>query len=90
MTPQDIEEKRRRAAIAQDRATMPFDFGVSPVVASSPEPPSRPSSPVWETYWRQEGIRYLGNDLPKLPDAMERFRHAFELGYLACRRIEKR
>jgi hypothetical protein len=36
--------------------------------------------PLWKQAWKTEGIRYLGPDGNGAIDAMERFRHAFELG----------
>lgn len=36
--------------------------------------------PLWKQVWKTDGIRYLGPDGNGVIDAMERFRHAFELG----------
>ena len=46
--------------------------------------------PLWKRYWKTEGVRALNPDSSVITDAMERFRLAFELGYMACRRIEKK
>jgi hypothetical protein len=75
------EEKRRRKAIASDRSTIPLDF-------ETPSPVSDPSDPLWKQVWKTEGIRWLGPQGNGVIDAMERFQHAFELGYQACHRVE--
>ena len=48
----------------------------SPLPASSSQP-----DPLWKRVWRTEGIRYLGREGNGVIDAMERFEHAFMLGY---------
>jgi hypothetical protein len=83
---QSIEEKRRRKAILRDRSTIPMDFSAPPqrLCASAREssvPASDPSEPLWKRVWRTEGIRYLGREGNGVIDAMERFEHAFMLGY---------
>ena len=91
------EEKRRKAAILRDRDTVPMDFSAppprlcvfaDPAVASHPlragessVPASDPSDPLWKRVWKTEGIRYLGREGNGVIDAMERFEHAFMLGY---------
>ena len=42
--------------------------------------PNNEQDPLWKQVWKQEGVRYLGDKLPQMPDAMDRFKHAFELG----------
>jgi hypothetical protein len=81
------EEKRRRAAIARDRETLPFDFDqpFDPI----DNPGAYAEDPIWKRYWKTEGIRAVNPDGSIISDAMERFRQAFELGYMACRKIEK-
>jgi hypothetical protein len=76
------EEKRRRAAILKDSETMPLDFDpvTNPGVYAEDE--------VWKRFWKTEGIRALHADGSVITDQMERFRQAFELGYMACRKIE--
>jgi len=82
-TPYDrIEEKRRKETITLDRSTMPFDF--DPIF----HPGSYAEDPVWKRYWKTEGIRQVNSDGSIITDQMERFRLAFELGYMACRKIE--
>jgi len=44
--------------------------------------PNDPSDPLWKKIWKSEGIRFLGRG-NRIPDAMERFEHAFLLGYEA-------
>jgi len=83
---QSAEDKRRHAAILGDRDTIPMDFGANPqrLCASAREssvPASDPSEPLWKRVWRTEGIRYLGREGNGVIDAMERFEHAFMLGY---------
>lgn len=75
------EEKRRRTAILRDRDTVPMDF--SAPITHSPSPISDPSDPdpLWKQIWKTEGIRYLGREGNGVIDAMERFEHAFMLGY---------
>jgi hypothetical protein len=41
------------------------------------------NDPLWKREWKREGIRFLGRDNNPQPDAMERFEHAFLLGYQA-------
>lgn len=83
---QAAEEKRRRAAITGDRATIPMDFSAPAprLCASAREssaPASDPSDPLWKRIWKTEGIRWLGPRGDGVIDAMERFEHAFMLGY---------
>ena len=73
------EEKRRKAAILRDRATIPMDF--SAPVTHSPSPIPDPTDPLWKQIWKTEGIRYLSREGNGVIDAMERFEHAFMLGY---------
>ena len=40
-----------------------------------------PTDPLWKKVWKREGIRFLGRGNNPQPDAMERFEHAFLLGY---------
>ena len=77
------EEKRRKAAITRDHDTLPFDFDVLT------NPGIYAEDPIWKRYWKTEGIRAVNPDGTIIHDAMERFRQAFELGYMACRKIEK-
>lgn len=42
-----------------------------------------PTDALWKREWKREGIRFLGRGNNALPDAMERFEHAFLLGYEA-------
>jgi hypothetical protein len=44
---------------------------------------SDPTDPLWKKVWKEHGIRFLGRGNNPLPDAMERFEHAFLLGYKA-------
>jgi hypothetical protein len=74
---QSAEDKQRRAAIAQDRNTIPMDF------STGPKPEHDPSDPLWKRVWKTEGIRYLGRNGNGVIDAMERFERAFMLGYRA-------
>jgi hypothetical protein len=74
------EEKRRRTAILRDRDTVPMDF--SAPSSQLPTPSSQPD-PLWKQIWKTEGIRYLGREGSGVIDAMERFEHAFMLGYRA-------
>lgn len=83
---QSAEDKRRRAAIMGDRDTIPMDFSApsSRLCASAREssaPTSDPVDPLWKRIWKTEGIRWLGPREDGMPDAMERFEHAFMLGY---------
>ena len=80
------EEKRRKAAITRDRDTLPFDFNDTFDVLTNPGAYSE--DPIWKRYWKTEGIRAVNADGSIITDAMERFRQAFELGYMACRKIE--
>ena len=79
------EEKRRKAAITRDRDTIPMDFGGFDIVKN---PGAYAEDPIWKRYWKTEGIRAVNADGSIITDAMERFRQAFELGYMACRKIE--
>ena len=83
------EEKRRKAAIARDRDTIPMDFGAPAPFDPIDNPGSYAEDPIWKRYWKTEGIRAVNSDGSIITDAMERFRQAFELGYMACRKIEK-
>ena len=74
------EEKRRKAAILRDRATIPMDFDAKSRVESRASSAGE-SDPLWKRVWRTEGIRYLGREGNGVIDAMERFEHAFMLGY---------
>ena len=86
----DPEEKRRRAAIIRDHSTIPLDFGATEAAAFDPidNPGAYAEDPLWKRFWKCEGIRAVNPDGTIITDAMERFRSAFELGYLACRKIE--
>ena len=88
-TTTDHEEKRRREAIIKDLNTIPLDFGAS---GAEFDPIDNPGiyaeDPIWKRYWKVEGIRAVNADGSIITDAMERFRQAFELGYMACRKIE--
>lgn len=77
---ESAEEKRRKAAILRDRATIPMDFSAPPprLCASAGD---QSSDPLWKRVWKTEGIRYLGREGNGVIDAMERFEHAFMLGY---------
>jgi hypothetical protein len=83
----DPEEKRRHAAIISDRSTIPLDFGAQPF-----DPIKNPGiygeDPLWKRFWKTEGVRALNADSTIITDAMERYRLAFEAGYMACRQIE--
>jgi hypothetical protein len=81
---QSIEEKRRRKAILKDRSTIPMDFSSPPqrLCASAGDQSSDPD-PLWKQIWKTDGIRYLGREGNGVIDAMERFEHAFMLGYRA-------
>jgi hypothetical protein len=76
------EEKRRRAAITRDKDTIPMDFGAESKV-EGPGPKVDETDPLWKQIWKTEGIRYLGREGSGVIDAMERFEHAFMLGYRA-------
>lgn len=82
------EEKRRKAAITRDRETLPFDFGAPAAFDPIENPGVYAEDPVWKRYWKTEGIRALNPDNSVITDQMEKFRVAFELGYMACRKIE--
>lgn len=81
------EAKRRKVAITRDRDTIPMDFGGFDIVKN---PGTYAEDPLWKRYWKTEGVRALNADNTVITDAMERFRLAFELGYMACRRLEKK
>jgi len=83
------EEKRRRAAITHDKGTIPLDFGAPAPFDPIENPGIYAEDPIWKRYWKTEGIRAVNADGSIISDAMERFRQAFELGYMACRKIEK-
>jgi hypothetical protein len=83
-TPETAEEKRRRAAITRDRDTLPMNFDIVE------NPGIYAEDPLWKRYWKTEGVRALNPDGSVITDAMERFRLAFELGYMACRKLEKK
>ena len=76
---QAAEDKRRHAAIMGDRNTIPMDF--SAPIPHSPSPITDPTDPLWKQIWKTEGIRWLGPRGDGVIDAMERFEHAFMLGY---------
>jgi len=76
---QAAEDRRRREAILSDRSTMPMDF--SPLPSSELPSTSSHPDPLWKRVWRTEGIRWLGPRNDGVIDAMERFEHAFMLGY---------
>lgn len=78
---QSAEDKRRYAAIMGDKDTIPMDF--SAPITDSPSPIHDMSEPLWKQIWKTEGIRYLGRGGHGVIDAMERFEHAFMLGYRA-------
>jgi hypothetical protein len=82
---QSAEDKRRHAAILGDRDTIPMDFSSPPPRLCAPAGDQSSSSqpdPLWKRVWRTEGIRYLGRHVGiGVIDAMERFEHAFMLGY---------
>jgi len=46
--------------------------------------------PLWKRVWRTLGIRWLGPRGDGCADAMERFQHAFELGYAAHEELVRR
>ena len=79
---QSAEDKRRHAAILGDRDTIPMDFGAESKV-EGPGPKVDETDPLWKQIWKTEGIRYLGREGSGVIDAMERFEHAFMLGYRA-------
>jgi len=56
---------------------------------SAKAPQYDPTDPLWLRVWKMEGIRFLGDRLPALPDAMERFQHAFELGRIYALSIKE-
>jgi len=85
---QEAEEKRRRRAITADRDTIPMDFGAPEPFDPIDNPGSYAEDPIWKRFWKTEGIRFVSANGVPVSDPMERFRHAFELGYHACRRIE--
>jgi hypothetical protein len=76
------EEKRRRAAITRDKDTIPMDFGAESKVEGLGLKVDE-TDPLWKQIWKTEGIRYLGREGSGVIDAMERFEHAFMLGYRA-------
>jgi hypothetical protein len=81
---QSAEDKRRHAAILGDRDTIPMDFSAPPQRLRAPAGDQSSSSqpdPLWKRVWKTEGIRYLGREGSGVIDAMERFEHAFMLGY---------
>jgi len=83
------EAKRRKVAITGDKETLPMDFGEFAGFDVIDNPGSYAEDPIWKRYWKTEGIRAVNPDGSIITDAMERFRQAFELGYLACRKLEK-
>lgn len=85
---EELEERRRRKTIVADRDTIPMEFGASEPFHPIDNPGAYADDPLWKRFWKTEGIRALNPDGTIITDAMERFRVAFELGYLACRRIE--
>jgi hypothetical protein len=86
---QQAEEKRRRKAITDDRDTIPMDFGTAVPFDPIDNPGSYADDPIWKRFWKTEGIRFIDATGNPVSDPMERFRYAFELGYMACRKIEK-
>jgi hypothetical protein len=76
------EERRRKKSIEADRNTIPFDFD------QITNPGIYAEDPIWKRYWKTDGIRAVNADGSVITDQMERFRQAFELGYMACRKIE--
>jgi hypothetical protein len=85
---EELEERKRRKAIISDRDTIPMEFGATEPFDPIDNPGAYADDPLWKRFWKTEGIRALNSDGTIITDAMERFRVAFELGYLACRRIE--
>ena len=83
------EEKRRKISITRDRETVPFDFGTPAAFDPIDHPGIYAEDPIWKRYWKTEGIRLLNRDGSVITDEMEKFRIAFELGYMACRKIKK-
>jgi len=83
-TPEQVEAKLRRDAILNDKETLGLEFDILE------RPGIYAEDPIWKRYWKTEGIRFLAADGSIVTDQMERFRHAFELGYMACRKIEYR
>ncbi|NBZ96885.1 MAG: hypothetical protein EBR40_10745 [Proteobacteria bacterium] len=77
---QSAEDKRRHAAIMGDKDTIPMDFSAPITDHPSPIPDQ---DPLWKQIWKTEGIRYLDRGGHGVIDAMERFEHAFMLGYRA-------
>lgn len=78
-TAQAAEDRRRKEAILGDRNTLPMDF--SAPIHNSPSPIPDSTDPLWKRVWKTEGIRWLGPKGDGMPDAMERFEHAYMLGY---------
>lgn len=76
------EDRRRKQAIEADRDTLPFDFD------QVSNPGIYAEDPIWKRFWKTDGVRALNPDGSVITDQMERFRQAFELGYMACRKIE--
>ena len=76
------EERKRKKSIEADRDTIPFDFD------QITNPGIYAEDPIWKRYWKTDGIRAVNADGSVITDQMERFRQAFELGYMACRKIE--
>ena len=88
LTAEQIAEHRRKSAIMADRDTIPMDFGAPAPFDPIDNPGAYAEDPLWKRFWKTEGIRAVNPDGTIITDAMERFRMAFELGYLACRKIE--
>lgn len=86
--PAELAETRRRAAILADRDTIPMDFGAPAPFNPIDNPGTYAEDPLWKRFWKTEGVRALGPGNTIITCQMERFRQAFELGYMACRKIE--
>jgi hypothetical protein len=76
------EDRRRKQAIEGDRDTLAFDF------EQVSNPGIYAEDPLWKQFWKTDGVRALNPDGSVITDQMERFRQPFELGYMACRKIE--
>ena len=88
LTAEQIADYRRKSAIMADRDTIPMDFGSTEPFDPIENPGIYAEDPLWKRFWKTEGIRAVNADGTIITDAMERFRMAFELGYMACRKIE--
>jgi hypothetical protein len=85
---EQIAEHRRKSSIMADRDTIPMDFGSPEIFDPIENPGIYAEDELWKRFWKTEGIRAVNPDGTIITDAMERFRMAFELGYMACRKIE--